>query len=191
MIKEFYKMEIKIINNEIKDVWDLQKAQYLLKMEGLSGNILNRDLSNKYTEKITLYLWEQINKQFPQIKDFCNGKTGGFNKCSDDKYKTPIINIHGDFYLQLISLNDRSDWVWEGISLKPYRFNFNEEGYFKGLVVDGINKAIMSGEATKETFKKLINSLNENPHKESILTIQTRWEDLGKVELNKVDTKII
>ncbi len=186
-------MEIKIINTELKDVWDIQRAKKVLEILGLSSNGvigLTIEQKKKLEKEITIYLWNQILKQFPQIKSFCNGKTGGFNKCEKEKENTPIINIHGSFYLQLISLKDSRNWCWESINLEPYRFAFNEEGYFKGLIVDGINKAIMEGTTNKETFKDLINALNENKTEESVLTIKTSGKDMGKVDIHKVKTNL-
>lgn len=186
-------MEIKVINKELKDVWDIQRATLVLRMCGLSPDAVN-DLSNddrlRFEKEITSYLWVKIQEQFPKIKEFTHGKTGGFNKSDERNHNTPIICIHGNFYLQLIKLNDMNNWAWESIDLEPYRFEFNEEGYFKNLIVAGINKVIFSGSASKDTFKDLINSLNETPSEESILTIVTKGKDLGKVDLHKVKTQI-
>lgn len=187
-------MKIRVTSQKLKDVWDIQRAKLILEMSGLSSDgVTGLTYEDKkiLEEHITLYLWEQINKQFPQIKKFCNNKTGGFNPCDKDKFNTPIINIHGDFYMQLISLNNSHNWIWESISLEPYRFEFNQEGYFKGLVVEAINKAIVEGEATKETFKKLIEALNETPTKEQVLTMVTSGKEIGKVDLHEVKTKLI
>lgn len=186
-------VSIKVVDKSLKDVWDYQRATYILRMCGLSSDGisgLTQEEKYNFEEKITFYLWEQIKKQFPKIEDFCNSRTGGFNKCEKNHFNTPIINIHGSFYLQLITLNNINNWCWEIIDLTPYRFEFNEEGYFKGLVVDGINKAIIEGTATKETFKKLIEALNETSTEESVLTIQTRGKDCGKVDLHEVETTL-
>ena len=186
-------VKIRITSKKLKSIWDLQTAKKVLEICGLSSDVM-KGITQKelkvFEEKITIYLWENIQKQFPQINKFCKGYTGGFNKIEDKNFKTPIINIYGSFYMQLITLNDRNNWVWQAIELEPYRFEFNQEGYFKGLVVDAINKAIIEGYAKKETFKNLINALNENKTQESIITIKTQGKNLGNVDLNKVDTTI-
>jgi hypothetical protein len=187
-------MEIEIKNTILKDVWDIQRAKKVLEICGLSSEgVLNLNQKDKglIEKEITLYLWKKINEQFPKINKFCHGRTGGFNLCEERNYKTPIINIHGSFYLQLISLNNKNNWCWESIDLEPYRFEFNEEGYFQNLLIDGMNKAILSGNAKKETFEKMINALNETKTKESFITIQTKGKDLGKVDLKQIETKII
>lgn len=186
-------MKIRVSSKKLKDVWDLQRAKKVLEMCGLSSEgvrgITHEELKT-FEEKITLYLWEQIKKQFPKIESFCNGKTGGFNKCEVKNYNTPIICIYGDFYLQLISLNNKNNWCWESVSLEPYRFEFNEDGYFQGLILDAMNKSFMQGYANKDTYSKLLDALREVKTKEKVITIQTQGKDLGKVELHEVETQI-
>lgn len=173
-------VSLKVNSKEIKDVWDLQRAKKVLEIYGLSNKGvlgLTQEDKESFQREIKTYLWENMLKQFPKLKSFCNGKTGGFNLCEKRNLNTPIINIYGDFYIQLISLNDKNNWCWESISLEPYRFEFNEEGYFKGLIVEAINKAILSGSATKGAFMDLIEALNETDTKEKVLTIKTRGQD--------------
>jgi len=186
-------MKIEIKNTTLKDVWDIQKAKKILEIGGISGDVkgLNKEVREKFEKEITFYLWKNMLKQFPKLKEFCIGKTGGFNEIKEKQFNTPIINIYGDFYIQLIVLNNKNNWVWESVNLEPFRFEFNEEGYFKDLIVEAINKAIISENATKETFKNLINALNETKTKESFITIQTKGKDLGKVDLRKVETSLI
>lgn len=186
-------MEIEIKNTELKDVWDIQKAKLVLEMSGVSSEGLTgltNEIRENFKKEITLYLWKKMQEQFPKIKEFCTGKTGGFNKSEKRHFNTPIINIHGDFYLQLISLNNHNNWIWESVSLEPFRFEFNESGYLKSLLIDAMNKAIISGGARKETFEKLILALNETETEEIFLTIQKSEKDAGKVELHKTKTKI-
>ena len=147
-------------NLSLKDEWDYQKAYYLLNMQGIDGKTLTYEQAKELEKKVTLFLWENVKKQFPQIEKFLTNKRGGFNKISKDDYNTPIINIHGHFYMQLISQNNKYNWVWESIDLEPYRFFFNEEGYFKGLVRKAINNSIMKGLSKKEHYEKLITALN-------------------------------
>ena len=188
-------MKIKVLaDKSLKNVWDIQRAKKVLEMLGLSSegvSGISQKEVKEWEKKITLYLWDNIKKQFPQIEKFCNEKKGGFNKIEERNFNTPITNIFGDFYLQLIGQNNKNEWIWESVSLEPYRFEFNEEGYFKGLVVDAINKLITQGYNKKEDFKRLIKALNEYPHKEKVLTIKTKGKDLGKVDLKEVETKII
>jgi len=184
---------IKVNSKKLKDVWDIQRATYILKMCGLSSDGikgLSQEEKTEFKKQITLYLWKKIKEQFPQIESFCKDRTGGFNKIKDKNYKTPIICIHGSFYMQLISENNKNAWCWESVDLTPYRFEFNEEGYFKKLVIDAINKALIQGDP-RARFEKLVNALNKNPHKEKVLTIQTRGKNIGKVDLHEAETRII
>ncbi len=183
-------MNITINDIELKSVWDIQRAKLILSMCGLSSdgiNGLNSEDRKTIEKEIILYLWKKINEQFPKIKSFCVGKTGGFNKIEEKNFNTPIINIGGSFYMQLISLNNKNNWCWETIELEPCRFEFNEEGYFKGLVVDAMNKSILSGYGNKEKYDKLINALNETKTQESFITIDKNFN----VDLKKHDTTII
>jgi len=176
-------MEIQITDYKIKNHWDYQRAKLVLEMAGISSEGI-KNLStarrNIYEKKITLFLWEKIKEQFPEVEQFCTSKTGNLNKCDKDNHNTPIINIHGSFYMQLVSENNNRAWCWESIDLEPFRFYFNEEGYFKNLVIAGMNKAIIGG-YDKERFKPLVEALNRTKTKEQMITIQSRGKDIGKV----------
>lgn len=183
-------MKISIKSIKLNSKWDYQKAMLLLKMDGLDGKTLTTQRKDKLNKEVTLFLWKEINKQFPRIKEFCKGFSGGFNKSDERHYKTPIISIHGIFYMQLICVNDRDNWIWESIELEPLRFYFNEENYLRDLVVEAMNKSIMEGYVKKDKFTNLINALNGVNKKEKVIIMKTKGKDLGKVDLKEIDTKI-
>jgi len=110
-------MEIQITNDEFKDKWDYQRAKYLLEIAGLGNEGINitQEQRVKFETEITKFLWAEINKQFPQIGQFCNSKRGGFNKPEEKNHNTPIICIHGSFYMQLVGQNTSKSWIWKSI----------------------------------------------------------------------------
>ena len=133
-------MKIKIDSVKINNEWDYQKGYELLKLNGIDGKLLNNKQIDYLEEKITLYMWKEIKKYFPDIEKYCNNKTGNLNKISYINYNTNIICIHGNFYMQYIYLSNNNNWIWESIKLKPYRFIFNNEGYLKKLFKEIENK---------------------------------------------------
>lgn len=184
-------MKIQIIEKELKDVWDIQRAKYVLRMLGLSSEGvegLSHEDKTELERQVTLYLWGKIKEQFPDIEKFCKSKRGGFNKKDIRNFDTPIINIHGSFYMQLVGHNsERVGWIWETIELEPYRFEFNHENYFKDLVVEGVNKLIISGTNKKEDFESLINALNKQKTQDTFITIDKKT---GEAKLNKTEYNI-
>ncbi|MEM2445732.1 MAG: hypothetical protein QW734_03655 [Candidatus Bathyarchaeia archaeon] len=184
-------MEIKIRDFKIEDEWDIQRAYLILQLNAIDGRILSQEKREEYEKKITKFLWENVKKQFPKIEKFLTGKKGGFNKADERYYNTPIINVGGDFYMQLIGHNTRKRWIWEEVKLEPYRFFFNSEGYFREQVVNAINKLIIEGYNKKEDFRKLINALNETTVKEKMIGIITKGKDAGKVFMIESESKLI
>jgi len=127
-------MKITIDNIDINDDFDYHKGALLLRWQGISGGILTTEQRDELEKKIVKYLWGEIQKYFPNIKQYCTEKTGKFNRCTNRNHRTPIICIHGHFYMQYIIENNSETWNWESIDFEPYRFNFNEDGYLKGLL---------------------------------------------------------
>ena len=135
-------MKIEIKDIELNNKWDYQKAKLLLRWDGLdSSSGLTVEQRENLQKEITLFLWTEIKKYFPEIEEYCTGQSRRLNKCESRHYGTPIINIHGSFYMQYITKSTAREWSWESIELDPYRFYFNEDGYLKGLFTEIENKA--------------------------------------------------
>ena len=175
-------MKVKVESIRIKNEWDYQKGKLLLEWNGLDGSAINHYQRDYLEKEITKFLWDNIKKQFPDIEKFCTERRGGFNKPESRNHNTPIISIHGSFYMQLVGQNNRNEWIWETIELEPYRFYFNEDGYFKRLVIDAINKLITSGTNEKDDFKELVSALNKIPTKQKLITINKRNGNVGLIE---------
>jgi len=180
-------MKIEVKDVKIDNEWDYQKGKLLLDMAGSSGIELKQEDFEFLKKEITLFLWRKVKEQFPGIEKFCKGRYGGFNKIEKRNFGTPIINIYGNFYLQLIAQNNRNNWIWVEVDLEPYRFFFNEEGYLKNQIVDAANKLIMKGSAKKEIFEKLISELNEIKTQDSVILIDKK----GEVRLEKTENKYV
>lgn len=149
---------IEIKNIDLKDEWDYQRAKLLLEYQGLSGQGLTNEQRDILEKEVSLFIWKEIKKQFPQIEKFCTEKAGQFNLIEKRNFETPIICIHGHFYMQLIAENNKDAWCWESVDLQPYRFYFNEHGYFKECVKKAINLLKAQG-YNKTIFHKLSTAL--------------------------------
>lgn len=190
LIESGKKMKIKVEDIEINDEWHYAIGKCLLDMQNYGSDCITWQQRDILQEQISKWLWEQVQKQFPRIVDFVSERAGEFNFITKDNFDTPIISIGGSFYMQLIGKNDKHNWITQSIDFQPHRFFFNEEGCFRQLVIDAINKHILENGISIEVFKPLVTALQELPVKESIITIQTRGKDIGKTELHKVDSKI-
>jgi len=153
--------KIQLDDVTIKNKWDYQRGKLLLDMNGIDGKVLTNEQRLYLEKEITLFLWKSVKEQFPQLEEFLSERKGNFNTVDERHYNTSIICIHGSFYLQLINENSRSGWCWESIDLEPYRFYFNEEGYFKSLVIKGINDALRRG-YKRNGYNRLIKALGIN-----------------------------
>jgi hypothetical protein len=148
-------MKIKLINTKFEDKWDYQRAKLLLEMDGLSGGVLNNEQRKEFKKEITLFLWGEIKKYFPEIEKFCTSKSGMINKIEEDHFNTPIVCIHGLFYMQYIRKSNRDEWSWDSINLDPYRFYFNEYNYLKNLFEKVEKEAISEGYPARDLSKNI------------------------------------
>lgn len=153
--------------------WDFEKARLLLEMQGLDGKTLTVDERNRYEQMVTDFLWKRLHSEVPDIENFLNGKSGGFNKAELRHHDTPIISIHGSFYMQLISENSRRNWIWESVELTPLGFIFNNDrnNYFSHQVAKEMKEAIPDTKiGGLVRMKKLVKSLKlEDYEKQDLL----------------------
>ncbi|MEM2445731.1 MAG: hypothetical protein QW734_03650 [Candidatus Bathyarchaeia archaeon] len=174
-------MEIKIRDFKIEDEWDIQRAYLILQLdEIIIGGLLSQEIKEEYKRKITEFLWENVKNHFPKIEKFLTDEKGGFNKAYEKYYNTPIINIDGIFFMQLIGSDKNGKLIWEAVKLEPYGFFFNSGKYFIDMVIDAVNRLIIRG-SKMEDFKELIYALNETTVEDDWTRITIKEKDVRKV----------